>query len=96
METIEHFAKISLVTRMLGREHLLSSDEVQRLQGLRGMYGIASPAPVCTDDTMVMSAEGQMECQVVQAPVAPAGARLVADAVGLQVAAWRALTVSRN
>ena len=51
METIEHFAKISLVTRMLGREHLLSREEVQRLQGLRGMYGIASPAPVCTDDT---------------------------------------------
>ena len=84
METIEHFAKISLVTRMLGREHLLSRDEVQRLQGLRGMYGIASPAPVCTDDAMVTNAEGQVECQVVQAPVAPAGARLVADAVGLQ------------
>ena len=50
METIEHFAKISLVTRMLGREHLLSRDEVDRLQGLRGMYGIASPAPVCSDD----------------------------------------------
>jgi hypothetical protein len=48
------------------------------------MYGIASPAPVCTDDTMVMGAEGQIECQVVQAPVAPAGARLVADVVGPQ------------
>ena len=52
METIEHFAKISLVTRTLGRENLLSREEVQRLQGLRGMYGIASPAPVCTDDTI--------------------------------------------
>ena len=50
METIEHFAKISLVARTLGREHLLSRDEVDRLQGLRGMYGIASPAPICTDD----------------------------------------------
>src|SRR5918996_5215698 len=29
METIEHFAKISLVTRQLGREHLLSREEVQ-------------------------------------------------------------------
>src|SRR5918999_3052724 len=28
METIEHFAKISLVARMLGKEHLLSRDEV--------------------------------------------------------------------
>jgi L-fuculose-phosphate aldolase len=34
METIEHFAKISLVARMLGREHLLSREEVERLQAL--------------------------------------------------------------
>ena len=83
METIEHFAKISLVTRMLGREHLLSREEVERLQGLRGMYGIASPAPVCTDETQVVGAGGQLECQVVQAPSAPHGARLVADSPGL-------------
>jgi L-fuculose-phosphate aldolase len=74
METIEHFAKISLVARTLGREHLLSRDEVERLQGLRGMYGIASPAPICTDDA-VQATGGQLECQVVQAP--ESGARLV-------------------
>ena len=68
METIEHFATISLVARMLGRENLLSRGEVERLQGLRGMYGIASPAPICTDETMAPSANGQLECQVVQAP----------------------------
>src|ERR687895_2537790 len=79
METIEHFAKISLVTRQLGRENLLSREEVQRLQGLRGNYGIASPAPVCTDDTMMLGDAGQVACQVVQAPSAPAGARLVVD-----------------
>lgn len=67
METIEHFAKISLVARTLGREQLLSRDEVERLQGLRGMYGIASPAPICTDDSMPTTS-GQLECQVVQAP----------------------------
>jgi L-fuculose-phosphate aldolase len=82
METIEHFAKISLVTRMLGREHLLSRQEVNRLQGLRGMYGIASPAPVCTDDTMVVGPDGQIACQVVQAPDAPGGVRLVPDSPG--------------
>src|SRR6266508_5628677 len=49
METIEHFARISLVSRLLGREHLFSRDEVERLQGLRGMYGIAAPAPLCAD-----------------------------------------------
>jgi L-fuculose-phosphate aldolase len=67
METIEHFAKISLVARTLGREQLLSREEVERLQGLRGMYGIASPAPICTDDAVQMKG-GQLECQVVQAP----------------------------
>ena len=82
METIEHFATISLVARTLGRENLLSRGEVDRLQGLRGMYGIASPAPICTDETLAPSANGQLECQVVQAP-ATGGARLVADIPGL-------------
>jgi L-fuculose-phosphate aldolase len=82
METIEHFARISLVARQLGREHLLSRGEVDRLQGLRGMYGIASPAPICTDETTAPAADGQMECQVVQAPDS-GGPRLVADVPGL-------------
>jgi L-fuculose-phosphate aldolase len=81
METIEHFAKISLVARTLGREQLLSRDEVERLQGLRGMYGIASPAPICTDDAVQMTA-GQLECQVVQAP--DSDARIVLHDVGSQ------------
>jgi L-fuculose-phosphate aldolase len=74
METIEHFAKISLVARTLGRENILSRDEVDRLQGLRGMYGIASPAPICTDPSTSLRAGdlsgsgGQLDCQVVQAP----------------------------
>ena len=78
METIEHFAKISLVARTLGRENILSRDEVARLQGLRGMYGIASPAPICADASTPLGSlgasdttsgdGGQLECQVVQAP----------------------------
>ncbi len=79
METIEHFAKITLVTRTLGRENLLSREEVQRLQGLRGMYGISSPAPVCSEESPTVGATGQVECQVVQAPSSPSGARLVVD-----------------
>jgi L-fuculose-phosphate aldolase len=67
METIEHFAKISLVARTLGRENVLSRGEVDRLQGLRGMYGIASPAPICTDESNPTTG-GQLDCQVVQAP----------------------------
>jgi L-fuculose-phosphate aldolase len=75
METVEHFARISLVARLLGREHLLSREEVTRLQGLRGMYGIASPAPICADGPD----PSDPTCQVVQAPSAPGGARLVPD-----------------
>jgi len=76
METIEHFARISLVARQLGREHLLSREEVERLQGLRGTYGIAAPAPICPDPGE--GAPIDPSCQVVIAPEAP-GARLVPD-----------------
>ena len=80
METIEHFAKISLVARLLGREHLLSREEVQRLQGLRGMYGIAAPAPVCSDPA---EASGdQASCQILEAPES-ATERLVPDVPSL-------------
>ena len=73
METVEHFARISLVARQLGREHLLSREEVDRLQGLRDHYGIAAPAPLCPPD----GREGEGgECQVLQAPSRP-GERLV-------------------
>ena len=77
METIEHFAHISFIARMLGGERLLSKEEVLRLQGLRGMYGISSPAPICADP--LGSDPGktgdQADCQVVFAP--PSRTRLV-------------------
>jgi L-fuculose-phosphate aldolase len=78
METIEHFAKISLVARLLGREHLISREEVERLQGLRGMYGIAAPAPLCADPSDATAAADQILCQVLEAPESPS-ARLVPD-----------------
>jgi L-fuculose-phosphate aldolase len=67
METIEHFANISFVARMLGGERLLSRDEVLRLQRLRGSYGIAAPAPICADPVAAEQA-AQADCQVVFAP----------------------------
>ncbi len=79
METLEHFARISLVARLLGRERLLSREEVARLQDLRDMYGIMAPAPICTD-----GAEEDVTCQVLQAPSSP-GSPLVND--GRSVAA---------
>ncbi len=81
METIEHFARISLVARMLGREHLLSREEVLRLQDLRGAYGVSAPAPICTNGSRGVVAGDPAECQVVQAPSAP-GVRLVPDEPG--------------
>jgi L-fuculose-phosphate aldolase len=70
METIEHFARISLVARLLGREHLISREEVERLQGLRGFYGIAAPAPLCVTDPAEQNADpgDQVVCQVLEAP----------------------------
>jgi len=81
METVEHFAKISLVARLLGRENLISREEVMRLQALRGTYGIAAPAPICADPADSPGAgagdrEDPATCQVVQAP-AGSGLRLV-------------------
>jgi L-fuculose-phosphate aldolase len=70
METIEHFAKISLVARLLGREHLISRDEVARLQELRGFYGIPAPAPLCADPEDA-AATDQALCQVLESPDSP-------------------------
>ena len=88
METIEHFAQISLVARTLGRENVLSREEVTRLQGLRGTYGISAPAPICADPSTTLgpgpsSAAGNdsgdsATCQVVQAP-SGGGQRLVLE-----------------
>jgi L-fuculose-phosphate aldolase len=77
METIEHFARISLVARLLGRERLLTREEVNRLQELRGSYGIASPAPICPDPAPTSAGDDPF-CQVLVAPSAP-GEQLVTD-----------------
>ena len=74
METIEHFAHISLVARMLGRENLISREEVMRLQELRGTYGIKAPAPICADPV------DDPTCQTVQAPEGD-GQRLIPDVI---------------
>jgi L-fuculose-phosphate aldolase len=79
METIEHFAKISLVARLLGGERLLSRQEVDRLQGLRGRYGIAAPAPICPPSDAALG--DPASCQTVFAPETD-GARLVPDVRG--------------
>jgi L-fuculose-phosphate aldolase len=79
METVEHFAKISLVARLLGGENLISREEVLRLQALRGAYGIAAPAPICADPASPSGVDSDpASCQVVHAP-SGSGSRLVPD-----------------
>jgi hypothetical protein len=46
METVEHFAKIALVTHMLGNEQPLGEKEVEKLHEVRLRYfGGVTPAP---------------------------------------------------
>ena len=47
----------------------------------RGTYGIASPAPICTDPGDPRGEGDQVACQVVRAPDV-VGARLVRDRLG--------------
>ena len=86
METIEHFAKISLIARLLGRENLLAREEVDRLQQLRGSYGIKAPAPICADGSGPPQEDAT--CQLVQAP-AGTGMRLVPDVIDGNAATGR-------
>ena len=76
METIEHFAKISLVTRQLGRENLLSREEVHRLQELRGNYGIKVARADLRGRFGDSPNADQASCQIVEAP-SSRGARLI-------------------
>jgi L-fuculose-phosphate aldolase len=46
METVEHFARISLTTHIIGRETLLSADDVSKLLIARERYGIKAPLKI--------------------------------------------------
>lgn len=46
METLEHFAQVSLMTEMLGKQVLLSGRDVEKLLLARARYGTTTAAPV--------------------------------------------------
>ncbi|MFQ5927502.1 MAG: class II aldolase/adducin family protein [Terriglobia bacterium] len=48
METVEHFARISLVTHLLGRQTLLSRAEVEKLGEARARYFATAGAPAAS------------------------------------------------
>ena len=49
METVEHFAQVSLATQMLGKQVLLSGRDVEKLLAARVRYGTTTAAPVNSD-----------------------------------------------
>ncbi|MBI4468506.1 MAG: class II aldolase/adducin family protein [Acidobacteria bacterium] len=51
METLEHFARISLVARLLGGERPLDPSSVDKLFAIRQKAGVASPTPqICRSE----------------------------------------------
>jgi len=46
METTEHFARVALVTELLGKQVLLSSTDVEKLLAARVRYGLSTAATV--------------------------------------------------
>lgn len=48
METLEHYAKINLVTKVLGSERRLPADAVDKLRELRRKAGLADNDPLCS------------------------------------------------
>ncbi len=46
METVEHFARVSLTTELLGKQVLLSSEDVEKLLAARARYGLTTAAQV--------------------------------------------------
>ena len=49
METVEHFAQVSLATEMLGKQVLLSDRDVEKLLAARVRYGTTTAAAVHSD-----------------------------------------------
>ncbi|HEX9760208.1 MAG TPA: class II aldolase/adducin family protein [Candidatus Acidoferrales bacterium] len=46
METVEHFARVSLATELLGKQVLLSREDVEKLLAARARYGLQTAAQV--------------------------------------------------
>lgn len=67
METVEHFAKIALVTHLLGRQQLLSDDDVSKLMVAREKYeGTGSVAARSTSCPVTSSGAPPSNCSIAQ------------------------------
>jgi hypothetical protein len=61
MDTVEHFAKISMYTRILGRERLLSSEDVEKLWVQRQKYYGLDAAEANPKDPLCPITDGTSE-----------------------------------
>jgi L-fuculose-phosphate aldolase len=61
MDTVEHFAKISLYTRILGRERLLSSEDVEKLWVQRQKYYGLESSEATPKDPLCPITDGRSE-----------------------------------
>ena len=62
MDTVEHFAKISINTRILGKEQLLSSEDVEKLWVQRQKYfGMETSDEARPKDPMCPVTEGRSD-----------------------------------
>jgi L-fuculose-phosphate aldolase len=73
METLEHLARVTLLTRLIGRDAPLSAAEVDRLAALRAAAGYPPPVcapgevPAAADERPVVLTRAQLAALVVEA-----------------------------
>jgi L-fuculose-phosphate aldolase len=58
METTEHFARVSMVTELLGKQVLLSSQDVAKLLTARARYGLTTAAQVGPECPVTLETAG--------------------------------------
>ena len=95
METVEHFAKVSLVTEQLGRQVLLSDAEVDKLLTARAAYFGAGTQEVARSEACPVSGSGATTPRDPAGGAGPGGGRfwvsrqeleaLVAEAVEARI-----------
>lgn len=61
METVEHFAQVSLVTELLGKQVLLSGGDVEKLLAARARYGTTTAAQVGAECPVTSESPGGAE-----------------------------------
>ena len=83
LETVEHFARVSLVTELLGKQVLLSGEDVEKLLAARARYGTTTAAQVSA------------ECPVT-APAAGGGERIAVTRQELEALIEEAVRIDRS